>query len=187
MAFEESLKALDAYLNADAQAIKDLLTQYRTNPITVKTAINLNAYDYVVPFSTDPIKGVQANKDLAAKNGNYVFVITKSVTRRKDFNNVWAGAPLKDSSVKVFNPNDILYLGTASKFLARMHQHFAKDYEYNRTGSLKLGSDERNNLLGNIIVYAFCIRKKYKDYYPFIGPKVEKYLHENLPVLVGND
>ena len=187
MSFEISLNDLNTYLEQDAKDIINILNTYKTSRITTKTSISLNAYDCVVPFTVDPVKKTKANKDLTKKRGNYIFVMTSSYTRQKDFNNVYSGAPLKDSSISVFNKDDILYVGTAKSLLSRMHQHFKKDDKYDHTGSLKLGADERKTINGSFVVYAFCIKDKYKDYCSIIGPKVEKYLHENLNVLVGND
>lgn len=81
MSFDTALNDLNTFLEQDAKDIIDLLKKYQKSSITVKTSISLNAYDCVVPFSVDPVKGVQANKDLNGKRGNYVFVMTKIYTR----------------------------------------------------------------------------------------------------------
>ena len=186
MPFDTTLKDLNTYLEQDAKDIIKLLNTYKTSRIATKTGISLNAYDCVVSFTGDPVKNTKANKDLTAKRGNYIFVITSSYTRQKDFNNVYSGAPLKNTSISVFNKDDILYVGTAKSLLSRMHQHFKKDDKYDHIGSLKLSSEEKK-IIGSFFVYAFCIKDKYKDYYSIIGPKVEKNLHENLDSLVGNN
>ena len=186
MSFDEAIKNLHTFLENDAKDIINLLSNYQKQPITAKTSIKLNAFDVVVPFTYDPVSGTQANKDLNGRKGNYIFVMTKQYNVPDNFNNVYSGAPLNDSSLTVINNGDVLYLGTAKSILTRMHAHFDKDREENSTGSLKLGSDERKGIQGYFTVYAFCIKKKYNKYYPIIGPFVEKYLHENINVLMGN-
>lgn len=138
-------------------------------------------------LNRDPIKGTPENKLLSSKKGIYVFIMTTNYQRTSKFNHVYYGAPLRDLTITTFSSGVILYLGTAKSILTRMHQHFATDNDYNRTGSLKLGSINRQSLLGSFMIYAFCIKEKYAKYYPLIGPTVEKYLHNNLSVLVGNN
>lgn len=186
MSIDSVLEELNTYLEQDGRKIIDLLDEYKTKDIT-KKSISLHAFDKAISFAVDPVKGNPAYEDLKSKGGNYIFVMASSYTKEKNFNNVYYGAPLKDTSVCTFDKGKILYVGTAKSIISRMHQHFEKDSCDNHTGSLKLGADNRKSILGSFVVYAFCIKDKYMKFYSIIGPKVEKYLHEKLDVLIGND
>lgn len=187
MDFDDAIDELNKYLEDDAKEIVNYISNYKSilppSPINIK----LNAFDEIIFFNRDPIKGTPENKLLSSKKGIYVFIMTTNYQRTSKFNHVYYGAPLRDLTITTFSSGVILYLGTAKSILTRMHQHFATDNDYNRTGSLKLGSINRQSLLGSFMIYAFCIKDKYAKYYPLIGPTVEKYLHNNLSVLVGNN
>ena len=192
MSFDSTIKDLNLFLEDDAKSIANLLEDYKTNPIKEISSITLNAYDFVVSFNVEPEYDTQksnaykAFKNLKGKRGNYVFVMTKDYERESNFNSVHGGAQLNNKSIKKFLKNDYLYIGTAKSLVSRMHQHYECDHEYSKTGSLKLGSNARKTLNGHFVIYAFCIKNDYKEYYSIIGPKVEKYLHDNLDFLVGN-
>lgn len=187
MNFDDAIDELNKYLEDDAKAIVNYISNYKSNLPPSPINIKLNAFDEIIFFNRDPIKGTPENKLLSSKKGIYVFIMTTNYQRTSKFNHVYYGAPLRDLTITTFSSGVILYLGTAKSILTRMHQHFATDNDYNRTGSLKLGSINRQSLLGSFMIYAFCIKDKYAKYYPLIGPTVEKYLHNNLSVLVGNN
>lgn len=186
MDFDKCLGELNQFLVGDAQAIMKAVNNSSSTAISNNFVLELNAFDKVIVFDNDPIKGTVSNKDLACKSGIYIFKMIKNYVRGKMFNDVNYGAPLNNHSITSFGVGDILYIGTAKSILKRMHQHFAVDSNYNRTGSLKLGSTNRSGILNHFLIYAFCIKNEYRKYYQIIGSAVEKSLHCNMAVLVGN-
>lgn len=158
-----------------------------SNFTSSNSSFSSDVFDSPVIFYNDPPKTTKAPlyKSLYAEKGVYIFVISNSVTVSKDFNKVEYGAPLNNTSNLSFNQGDILYIGKAKSFLTRMHQHFSDADSFNKTGSLKLNSTPRKDLIGNITIYAFPLKSDYKKYYDVIAPSVESLLHEKLSPLVG--
>ena len=190
--FKKSLKDMYDCLVEDAKKIIEQIENYKKSPLTNKTSLSgFNAFDYVTPFDCDLQKNStiaavkQAYNDLYSTGGVYIFLMTKDYNVTSDFNHVNYGAQLKNANSKnTLYTGEILYIGKAEKFLGRMHQHFHIDN--NRTGSLKLLAEPRKGLIGNFTIYAFQVKKKYKQYMQPIIATVEKYLHKNLEYLVGN-
>lgn len=50
-------------------------------------------------FDADPVKGAKSNKDLHGRKDDYVFAMTKSYVRSKNFNYMYSWAPLKDKTI----------------------------------------------------------------------------------------
>ena len=175
-------KLVDA-LASEAEAIKNYILAPQN------TSFSSDVFDSPVIFDNDPPKNATKDKTykaLRGKKGIYVFTLASDVTVTKDFNKVVYGAQLKDISSLSFKKGDILYLGKAKSFLTRMHQHFAIADTFNTTGALKLGSDPRKILIGNLKIYAFPIKNTLIDYYDVITAAVESKIHTILSPLVGN-
>ncbi len=181
---ESVLKELNIMLKNEANIIKE---QIFPNPNkNIKTSTIFNA---PIVFDDDPPKNSKKDatyKALRAKKGIYAFILKTDVNITKDFNKVLYGAQLKDLSKLKFLKGEVLYVGKAKSFLTRMHQHFAEPSDFNKTGSLKLGSEYRKMLIDNITIYAFSLKTDYIKFYDIIAPTVESELHLILKPLVGN-
>ena len=183
--FGNLIAEVNKILTKDAKSICESIVGYKQEPIKTPSAIKLEVFDKVVPFNEVPQNDTEIKKALYSQRGVYIFLITSACARDKNFNSVYYGAKLNDTSISWFNPGDILYVGKAKSFLTRMNQHFSVASTYNHTGSLKILSPQREVLIGHFTVYAFCIKSDYKNYYDMIASAVESVLREELKPLVG--
>lgn len=186
MSFDELIAKLNEKLMEDSKKICGSINEYKNDPKSNPFEIKLEAFDKVVPFNNHPTDDTVIKKAKRGKAGIYIFLMTSAWERSKDFNYVDFGAKLNDTKITIFNPGDILYVGKAKSFQTRMNQHFTAANKDNRTGSLKLLSPQRKDLIGHFTVYAFCIKTKYKKYYEIIAPTVESAIRERLKPIVGN-
>jgi len=186
ISFQSTIERLDQFITADAAAIKTKIEEFKHSEPPLVSSFDSYAFDTIIKLSKDPEKGTQEYKALSRKSGIYIFMIKTPCETNKNLNDVRLGAPFADRYQTHFEKNQILYIGSAQSLLNRMHAHFCKDTPYSKTGSLKLGSDNRKFLLGHVVVYAFCIRNEDRDYYPFFGRVTEKALHNKINCLAGN-
>lgn len=183
--FGELIADVNKILTDDAKKIGGLINFYKKNPINSPTEISMEIFDKVVPFTESYKDDTKIKKALCNQPGVYIFLMTSDCNVSEKFNSVYYGAPLKDATISKFKAGNILYVGKAKSILNRMGQHFNVANENNHTGSLKILSPERINLVDHFKVYAFCIKSDYKDYYDIIASAVESVLREGLKPLVG--
>ena len=173
-----ALKAVDKYIEKEAQAIADY----------VRLGKNLSSDNLFEIYGTADIEnqGTSFHIDDRECTGIYVFIITKEVIIDKEkFNITSYASPLKDSNENCFHKNDVLYLGKSEKDISiRINQHISNGTK--TTYSLRLNDDNRKCLYNNVKVVAFILKKDYEKYTKTMVSAVEVYLHEILKPKVGS-
>ena len=179
--FKDSLTAIKRVIKKEMNKI----VEYLKNPSGV-TYIH-GIFDGVYSFST--LEELE-KLNLRARRGIYVFKLKSNVTLSDDFNLTPCGATLNDDN-KNLTANDILYLGKSKSVKVRLKQHFSENSS--SPNSLKLGADNRQNLLGTFTCYIFTMDSIYNSTdgnknvaENIILGSVEDLLHDELKPKVGS-
>lgn len=177
--YQYLIEEMKERIDLDASEICKLVNSYSQNPleIDVQVSLKLFAFDSVCCFNYDPIENTKVHDILYSTRGIYVFIMNNDYSVPEDFDEAIKGAPLR-KNIKSFKKGEILYIGKTDSFLTRMHQHFEKDNELNKTGAIKLGSAHRKGLKEKVLIYAFQINKNYRKLYEMIGSTTERRLHD---------
>ncbi|MCH5301062.1 MAG: hypothetical protein J1E56_07065 [Ruminococcus sp.] len=187
MKFKNVIKKLSKALSNDCDKIVKIIDEYKNNFKKPNESLKLDAFDKVisiVPLPNDPSYKFDNLNNMA---GVYIFVMKNDCPIDKNFNiSGKYRAKLRDKSKLVtgFEKGDILYVGKCKQLDYRMHSHMDNS-ETNKVGSLKLTCNERKNLIGNFIIFAFCLKQCYKEHYSVISARIEKELRDKLKPSVG--
>ena len=187
MEFDILINEFTDALASDVPKIVEFINKYKADFESPQESLNLNAFDKVisiVPSPNDPIYKFDNLNDMA---GVYIFVMKNDCPIDKNFNTSDKyRAKLRDKSKLEtgFKKGDILYVGKCKQLDYRMHSHM-ENSETNKVGSLKLTCNERKNLIGNFIIFAFCLKQCYKEHYSVISARIEKELRDKLKPSVG--
>lgn len=187
MNFSKVIEKFSKMLDADCDAITEIINQFKSNFKNPTHALSLNAFDKVICVTPSPDDLNYKFSELSQKGGVYIFVMKDDCDINQNFNvSGKYRAKLRDpSNKKTFDRGDILYIGKCQQLDQRMCSHI-DDSETNKVGSLKLKCAERRNLIGKFTILAFCLKENYNsDYYSMIATKVEKNLRLKLKPLVG--
>ena len=163
------------------------LTEEESNKI-IQSIENQCAWESEL-FDDPIVFGVEDGRpaSLKGRKGIYIFMVTDDIELSREQVSLWnriPGAPIEWVEDKLALKGTCLYLGssTSNSLYVRLGDHFKGD---GTKTSLNLNHPGREIFKDSVEIYAFPVKKTYKENLEWIVKAIEMLLHEKMSPLTG--
>ena len=198
--FKERIAEINSMLENEANTIAELFSESK-NTADYKKMADVFGNELFEECRVFSVANSKTIPDDFPDNtpGIYVFVITPesgetipvpdnfndtpyapNLSKKREYYDATSNKPTD------FRKGQVLYLGKSESDLKyRLNQHI-NEPSSSKTYALKLSSNERTRLLGNLTCVCFVLKEDLQKYGKTILPAIESHLHDKLLPRVGS-